>query len=156
MRQYEPYKEDENENPVREVCFACKKKGMILVRLNYDYITPKRTQNRINMCTNSECFRFFARVPRYWSVDNTDAIERQQRTARESALRDLRERGEYSGESLAEIEEDERATVDTGSGTVRRVEVARDGGTHRRNDWDYGVPRDKFDNRKNRKSIRDG
>lgn len=77
------WKTDEN-------CFICKEKGNVLVRLVSGWRIVQRSKNKINRCTNPNCFRYLKNVPKNWMIDNETEYEKTKREDRETDLRDHR------------------------------------------------------------------
>jgi hypothetical protein len=55
--------EKEDRVIVSDKCFNCHQKGIVAVRM----IFGKKTQNKINLCKNTECFRYAENVPNNWA-----------------------------------------------------------------------------------------
>lgn len=113
---------EEKEKLVTEFCPNCKKKGVVLVRVDENHLGLQVLASKINFCKNSNCFRHLKTYPKNWVECNNDSIEQEKRKRLEARIYDRRERERSQGQRHAKTQTYQKTTVDGSSAVVSSVE----------------------------------
>ena len=147
-------KDDEYIHRVTAKCWVCGFTGSIIVRLVQTGIGRlEKTWNKANLCTNSECFRYSARIPDGWILDTVMAYDEEKRRLR-STVYDPRKLHKSYGKPDAETENDGKAALDNKSATVQKIKKPRREATARQRAWNEKLPPNRSEHRNKRQGVR--
>lgn len=99
-------------------CFACLKKGALLVKMS----GKCETHNIINWCRNPECFRYIEKIPLTWKHKPHEI-----HTVPKSFIRDSREPDRPERQPDAENQANQAPAMDRKSATIPGMEGSRTG-----------------------------
>lgn len=117
---------EENEIKVSDICFSCRKKGFIAVRVVVTDIGLAKTRNRINICTNTGCFRHqkpFKSLT--WIRDTPEDYAKAQSRYSANTVHDQREPRRPYGQRFAKAQDDGPPALDAAGPEIRQMEKPR-------------------------------